>query len=214
MIYQRIIKRIFDLFGAVIAILLLSPIIILIAIAVRVKLGAPILYRQERPGYHTKIFLLYKFRTMTNQHNKAGELLEDSLRITKFGRLLRSASLDELPELINILKGDMSFIGPRPLLTKYLPLYNEHQSLRHMVKPGLSGLAQVNGRNSLTWEEKFNLDIHYVKNISFRMDVIIFITTIIKVVRREGVNSKTSVTMEEFMGNTMQRDKDISQKKP
>lgn len=163
------------------------------------------LFKQERPGLNEKIFTLYKFRSMTDERDENGELLPDSVRLTKFGKFLRSTSLDELPELFNILKGDMSIIGPRPLLVQYLPLYDEHQRRRHEVRPGLSGLAQVNGRNAISWEEKFNLDIEYVNNISFILDWKIIFLTIKKVFVREGISSDTSVTMEPFQGNNKGR---------
>lgn len=165
-IYRRFLKRPMDFILSLIAIIVLSPVFLIVAILVRVKLGSPVLFTQNRPGLNEKIFKMYKFRTMTDERDKNGELLPDSVRLTKFGRFLRSTSLDELPELINILKGDMSIIGPRPLLVQYLPLYNAHQKRRHEVRPGLSGLAQVNGRNAISWEEKFNLDVKYVDNIS------------------------------------------------
>jgi len=163
------------------------------------------LFKQERPGLNEKIFTLYKFRSMTDERDENGELLPDSVRLTKFGKFLRSTSLDELPELFNILKGDMSIIGPRPLLVQYLPLYDEHQRRRHEVRPGLSGLAQVNGRNAISWEEKFNLDVEYVDNISFILDWKIIFLTIKKVFVREGISSDTSVTMEPFQGNNKGR---------
>ncbi len=168
---------------------------------VRTKLGSPILFKQERPGLNGKIFKMYKFRTMTNETDENGELLPDEVRLTKFGKFLRSSSLDELPEMFNILKGDMSIVGPRPLLVKYLPLYSERQSHRHDVRPGLTGYAQVNGRNAISWEEKFELDIFYVNNSSFMVDLMIFFKTIKKVFDREGISSGTSVTMEEFKGS-------------
>ncbi len=168
---------------------------------VRTKLGSPILFKQERPGLNGKIFKMYKFRTMTNETDENGELLPDEVRLTKFGKFLRSSSLDELPEMFNILKGDMSIVGPRPLLVKYLPLYSERQSHRHDVRPGLTGYAQVNGRNAISWEEKFELDIFYVNNSSFMVDLMIFFKTIKKVFDREGISSSTSVTMEEFKGS-------------
>src|SRR5690606_36278862 len=166
-IYRRLIKRPMDLILSLIAIIVLSPILLVVAILVRTKLGSPVLFKQKRPGLNEKIFMMYKFRTMTDERDQNGNLLPDSIRLTKFGRLLRSTSLDELPELFNILKGDMSIIGPRPLLVQYLPLYNNHQKRRHDVRPGLSGLAQVSGRNAISWEDKFNLDVEYVENVSF-----------------------------------------------
>jgi len=190
---------------SLIAIIVLSPVFLVVAVLVRVKLGSPIIFKQERPGLNEKIFTLYKFRSMTDERDENGELLPDSVRLTKFGKFLRSTSLDELPELFNILKGDMSIIGPRPLLVQYLPLYDEHQRRRHEVRPGLSGLAQVNGRNAISWEEKFNLDIEYVNNISFILDWKIIFLTIKKVFVREGISSDTSVTMEPFQGNNKGR---------
>lgn len=199
-IYQRFVKRPMDFVLSLIAIVILSPILLIVAILVRTKLGSPVIFKQKRPGLDEKIFTLYKFRTMTDERDENGELLPDSVRLTKFGKLLRSTSLDELPELFNILFGDMSVIGPRPLLVEYLPLYNEHQKRRHEVRPGLSGLAQVNGRNAISWEEKFDLDVKYVDNISFFGDWKIIFLTIKKVFVRDGINSETSDTMEDFMG--------------
>ncbi|WP_236035158.1 sugar transferase [Alkalihalobacterium elongatum] len=200
-IYRRFIKRPMDFTLALIAIIALSPILGVVAILVRTKLGSPVLFKQERPGLNEKIFKMYKFRTMTDERDENGELLPDNIRLTKFGRFLRSTSLDELPELLNILKGDMSIIGPRPLLVQYLPLYNENQKRRHEVRPGLSGLAQVNGRNAISWEDKFNLDVEYVDNVSFMWDWKIIFLTIKKVFVREGINSETAATMEPFKGS-------------
>lgn len=199
--YKRCIKRWLDFLLSLCGILVLSPVLLIVAVLVRVKLGSPVLFRQERPGRHEKIFTLYKFRTMTDERDEAGNLLPDDRRLTGFGKMLRSTSLDELPELFNILKGDMSVIGPRPLLVRYLPRYNEFQRQRHNVRPGLTGLAQINGRNAITWEEKFAYDVEYVKHLTFAMDVRIFIGTIRAVVKREGISSETNATMEEFMGN-------------
>ncbi|WP_286675981.1 sugar transferase [Peribacillus frigoritolerans] len=199
-IYKRFIKRAMDFILSLIAIVILSPILLVVALLVRVKLGSPVVFKQNRPGLNENVFMMYKFRTMTDERDETGELLPDSVRLTKFGRLLRSTSLDELPELFNILKGDMSIIGPRPLLVQYLPLYNEHQKRRHEVRPGLSGLAQVSGRNAISWEEKFNLDVEYVNNVSFIGDWKIIVLTIKKVFIREGINSEASVTMEPFSG--------------
>ena len=161
----------------------------------------PIIFKQERPGLNGKIFTLYKFRTMTDKRDENGELLPDAVRLTKFGKMLRSTSLDELPELFNILNGDMSVVGPRPLLVEYLPRYNAHQARRHEVRPGFTGLAQVNGRNSITWEEKFNWDVQYVDHITFLEDWKIIFKTVGTVLKREGISSETSVTMEKFMGS-------------
>ena len=173
----------------------------IVAILVRVKFGSPVIFCQERPGKDEKIFKLYKFRSMTDERDENGDLLPDDVRLTRFGRLLRSTSLDELPEAWNILKGDMSVIGPRPLLVKYLPRYNEHQARRHEVRPGLSGYAQVHGRNSVTWEEKFKLDVEYVDRVSLWLDVKIIIDSVmVAFVKRDGISSATNATMEEFMG--------------
>lgn len=204
-IYRRFIKRPMDIMLSLIAIVVLSPILLVVAILVRTKLGSPVLFKQKRPGLNEEIFLMYKFRTMTDERDDKGELLPDSVRLTKFGRLLRSTSLDELPELFNILKGDMSIIGPRPLLVQYLPLYNNHQKRRHEVRPGLSGLAQVSGRNAISWEDKFNLDVEYVDNVRFIEDWKIIFLTIKKVFVREGINSETAATIEPFKGTKKER---------
>ncbi|MEH6842949.1 sugar transferase [Bacillus thuringiensis] len=201
-IYGRFIKRPMDFILSLIAIIMLSPVFLIVAFLVKTRLGSPVLFKQERPGLNGTIFKMYKFRTMTDEKNENGELLPDSVRLTKFGKFLRSTSLDELPGLFNIFKGDMSIIGPRPLLVQYLPLYNEHQKRRHEVRPGLSGLAQVNGRNAISWEEKFNYDIEYVDNMDFIMDWKIILLTIKKVFIREGINSQTAATMEPFKGNS------------
>jgi undecaprenyl phosphate N,N'-diacetylbacillosamine 1-phosphate transferase len=200
-IYRRLIKRPMDFMLSLIAIIVLSPILLVVSILVRTKLGSPILFKQKRPGLNEEIFMMYKFRTMTDERDSRGEFLPDSVRLTKFGKLLRSTSLDELPELFNILKGDMSIIGPRPLLVQYLPLYSNRQKRRHEVRPGLSGLAQVSGRNAICWEDKFNLDIEYVDNVSFIEDWKIIFLTIKKVFVREGINSQTAATMEYFKGS-------------
>lgn len=200
-IYRRYIKRPMDFSLAFFAIIVLSPIFLVVAILVKIKLGSPIIFKQQRPGLNEKIFTMYKFRTMTDERDENGELLPDSVRLTKFGCFLRSTSLDELPELFNILKGDMSIVGPRPLLVQYLPLYNEHQRRRHEVRPGLSGLAQINGRNAISWDEKFDLDVQYVDNVNFIGDWKIIFITIKKAIIREGINSGTSATMEPFKGN-------------
>lgn len=180
------------------AIIVLSPVMLIIALLVRIKLGSPVIFKQKRPGLNEKIFTLYKFRTMTDKRDEKGELLPDAERLTKFGKMLRSTSLDELPELFNILKGDMSIVGPRPLLVQYLPLYNDIQRRRHEVRPGLSGLAQVSGRNAISWEDKFHLDVEYVDNVSCIGDWKIILETIKKVFVREGISSNTSETMEAF----------------
>ena len=202
-LYERFFKRPFDFFVSLIALILLSPVLLIIAILVRVKLGHPVIFKQKRPGLNEKIFTLYKFRTMTDKKDANGELLPDSERLTKFGKFLRALSIDELPGLINIIKGDMSIVGPRPLLVEYLDLYTDEQRKRHEVKPGLSGYAQVNGRNTLTWEEKFKLDVIYVNNVSFKHDIGIILKTIFKVLRKEGVNSSKSGTMEKFEGSSV-----------
>lgn len=200
-LYERFFKRALDIFCSLMALLVFWWLYVIVAILVRVKLGSPVLFTQERPGKDEKIFKLYKFRTMTDARDENGNLLSDDVRLTKFGKLLRSTSLDELPEVFNILKGDMSIIGPRPLLVKYLPLYNEEQKRRHEVRPGLSGYAQVNGRNSVSWEEKFRMDVEYVDHVTFVGDVKIILGTVLKAfVKREGINSETAATMEEFKG--------------
>ena len=196
----KCVKRFFDIVSSLLAIILLSVPMLLLAVLIKIKLGGPVLFRQERPGRDGKIFTLIKFRTMTNQCDENGELLPDDVRLTKFGMFLRSASLDELPELFNILKGDMSVVGPRPLLVQYLPRYNEHQAQRHLVRPGLTGWAQVNGRNAISWEQKFDYDVEYVENVSLFLDIKIVFMTVINVIKREGISSETSATMEEFMG--------------
>ena len=200
-IYKRFIKRPMDFLLSLIAIIVLSPVFLIVALLVKIKLGSPVIFKQQRPGLNEKIFTMYKFRTMTDERDENGELLPDSVRLTKFGRFLRSTSLDELPELFNILKGDMSIVGPRPLLVQYLPLYNDHQKRRHEVRPGLTGLAQVNGRNAISWEEKFDLDVRYVDHVSFIGDWKIILLTVKKVFVREGINSETAATMEPFTGN-------------
>jgi len=199
--YEKFIKRPQDLFLSISALIVLSPILLIVAILVRTKLGSPIIFTQDRPGKDEKIFKMYKFRTMTDERDENGDLLPDSVRLTRFGKILRATSLDELPELWNIVRGDMSVIGPRPLLVSYLDLYNEHQKRRHEVRPGLSGYAQVNGRNAISWEDKFNLDVEYVDNISFIEDWKIIFKTIKKVFVKEGISSDTSVTMEPFRGS-------------
>ena len=190
-----------DIIISLLVLLFLSPLYGCLALAVRIKLGSPVLFRQERPGKDGKIFRLYKFRTMTDARDENGELLPDDVRLTKFGQFLRAASLDELPEFFNVLKGDMSLIGPRPLLVQYLPLYSETQRHRHDVRPGLTGLAQCSGRNLLTWEERFALDVDYVHRLSFALDVSIVFRTVSGVLKREGISSETSVTMEPFCGS-------------
>lgn len=199
--YRKFVKRCLDFILALIAIIVLSPILLIVAILVRCKLGSPIIFKQQRPGLHEKIFCMYKFRTMTDAKDVDGNLLPDEERLTKFGKALRSTSLDELPELFNILKGDMSIVGPRPLLVQYLPRYNERQHRRHDVRPGFTGLAQVNGRNSISWQEKFEWDVKYVEQVSFVLDMKIIAKTVGVVLKRDGISSETSATMEEFLGN-------------
>lgn len=198
--YEKFIKRPQDFICALIGLVLLSPVIFITAVLVRTKLGSPVIFKQERPGLNGEIFKLYKFRSMTDERDENGELLPDEIRLTKFGRLLRSTSLDELPELINILKGEMAIVGPRPLLVRYLPLYNETQARRHEVRPGFTGWAQVNGRNSITWEDKFEKDVFYVDNISFLMDWKIILKTVKTVFVREGINTEAGTTMGYFEG--------------
>lgn len=198
--YQRFFKRFFDVILSLCALVVLSPVLLVTAVLVRIKLGSPVIFHQDRPGKDERIFRLYKFRSMTDQRDEEGNLLPDEIRLTKFGRLLRSTSLDELPELWNILKGDMSIVGPRPLLPKYLPRYSEEQRRRHEVRPGLTGLAQVNGRNAISWEERFTYDVEYVERVSFLVDVKILFLTVAVVFRRSGIHSETSSTQEEFMG--------------
>lgn len=204
--YERFFKRPIDILCALAAIVVFSWLYILVAILVRIKLGSPVLFTQDRPGKDEKIFKLYKFRTMTDQRDEKGNLLPDDVRLTRFGKLLRATSLDELPEAFNILKGDMSVIGPRPLLVKYLPLYNEEQRRRHEVRPGLSGYAQVHGRNAVSWEARFEMDVAYVDHITFWGDVKIILDTVLKAfVKREGISSQTAATMEEFKGTMVKK---------
>ena len=200
-IYAKYLKRLLDLLLSGIALIILSPVLAATALLVRSKLGRPVLFAQDRPGKNEKIFKLYKFRSMTDERNQEGELLPDEVRLTSFGKKLRSTSLDELPELFNIIKGDMSIIGPRPLLVRYLPRYNEEQHHRHDVRPGLTGYAQAHGRNAVTWDEKFQMDLWYTKHVTFKVDMEIIFATIKCVLNHEGINSETSATMEEFMGN-------------
>ena len=199
--YKNYIKRILDFLLSGIVLIILAIPLIIVGLLIKVQLGSPILFRQKRPGKNGKIFEIIKFRTMNNTKDENGNLLPDDLRLTKFGKFIRSTSIDELPELINILKGDMSIVGPRPLLVEYLDLYNEEQKHRHDVRPGLTGLAQVNGRNCITWEAKFKYDIEYVKNVTFINDCKIILKTIEKVLLREGINAGENVTMEKFKGN-------------
>ncbi len=197
--YEKFVKRPLDCLLAVFALIVLSPVLLMTALLVRVKLGSPVLFSQERPGKDEEIFRLYKFRTMTDQKDAAGNLLPDDVRLTSFGRKLRAASLDELPELINIIKGDMAVVGPRPLLVKYLPWYTEEQRKRHWVRPGLTGYAQAHGRNSVNWDDKFAMDAAYVEEISFQKDFHIILDTVKAVLLHEGIHSAGSVTMESYI---------------
>lgn len=199
-VYARYIKRILDVLLSGCALVVLSPVLLVVAVLVRTKLGSPVIFCQERPGKDEKIFKMYKFRSMTDARDENGELLPDEVRLTKFGRALRSTSLDELPELWNIFKGDMSIVGPRPLLVKYLPRYNEEQHHRHDVMPGLTGWAQVNGRNAISWEDKFRLDVWYSEHVSFLLDVKVILLTVKCVLHHEGISGADSATMEEFRG--------------
>ncbi len=193
-------KRILDLAIALPAILLLSPVMLILAVIVRIKYGTPVIFSQKRPGYKGRLFWVYKFRTMTNAYDEEKKPLPDSQRITRLGSFLRSTSLDELPELLNVIRGEMSLVGPRPLLMQYLSRYTPEQARRHEVLPGITGWAQINGRNALTWEEKFKLDVWYVDHWSFGLDLKIILISIVKVLRREGINQPGQVTAEEFMG--------------
>lgn len=200
--YEKYFKRPLDLFCGLAAVIVFWWLYLILAFLVRVKLGSPVLFTQERPGKDEKIFKLYKFRTMTDARDENGNLLPDEVRLTKFGKMLRATSLDELPEAFNIIKGDMSVIGPRPLLVRYLPRYSPEQRRRHEVRPGLSGYAQVHGRNTVSWQDKFRMDVEYVDHITFLGDLkIIWDSVMVAFVRRDGISSETSVTMEEFMGN-------------
>lgn len=201
MIYRKFVKRLLDIIISGIAIICLSPVYLVLFILVRNNLGSPVLFKQQRPGLNEKIFGMYKFRSMTDERDENGELLPDEVRLTSFGKKLRASSLDELPELFNIFIGDMSLVGPRPLLVRYLPRYNEFQKHRHDVKPGLTGLAQVNGRNAISWEAKFAYDVEYASNITFLGDLKIIFATFAKVLKKDGISSDTHATMEEFMGS-------------
>ncbi len=198
--YERIVKRILDIIVSGLFLLVFSWLYLILYFVVRTKLGTPVLFKQDRPGYKGKVFKMYKYRSMTDERDENGELLPDEVRLTSFGKKLRSTSLDELPEMLNVFKGDMSLIGPRPLLVSYLPLYNERQSHRHDVRPGITGYAQAYGRNSITWEEKFEKDVYYVENCSFLLDLKIIFHTIKVVLYHEGISSATSATMEAFTG--------------
>lgn len=200
-VYEKCFKRPLDVLFAGLALVVLSPVMVITALMVRFKLGSPVLFIQERPGKDEIVFKLYKFRTMTNQRDEDGKLLPDEMRLTEFGKFLRSTSLDELPSLINILRGDLSIVGPRPLLMQYLPLYNERQHHRHDVRPGLTGYAQANGRNNVSWTDRFEMDVYYTEHISFWMDVKIIFKTLLEVVRRDGINTEGYATAAYFTGN-------------
>lgn len=196
-------KRLFDIMLALFLIILFIPIYLVVSLLIYLKMGTPILFRQLRPGYKGEIFGIYKFRTMTNEKDENGELLPDEKRLVGIGKFIRSTSLDELPQLLNVLKGEMSFVGPRPLLVEYLSLYNEEQKRRHDVKPGITGWAQVNGRNAISWEQKFEYDVWYVENQSFSLDMKILWLTFLKVIKRSDISSNTNVTMEKFKGSNI-----------
>lgn len=198
---QKFIKRAIDILGSSLGLLLISPILIIIAILIRIKLGSPIFFTQDRVGKDGKVFKIVKFRTMLESHDKFGEPLSDKERVTSFGNFLRSTSLDELPELINVLKGDMSLVGPRPLLVEYIDLYSKEQFRRHEVRPGMTGWAQVNGRNNLDWGERFKMDVEYVDNVNLLLDIKILFLTIFKVLKRDGISKDGHVTMDKFKGN-------------
>ncbi|EAJ2878810.1 undecaprenyl phosphate N,N'-diacetylbacillosamine 1-phosphate transferase [Campylobacter coli] len=198
--YEKWIKRIFDFVLALFLLVLFSPLILITALLLKITQGS-VIFTQNRPGLNEKIFKIYKFKTMSDERDEKGELLSDELRLKAFGKIVRSLSLDELLQLFNVLKGDMSFVGPRPLLVEYLPLYNEEQKLRHKVRPGITGWAQVNGRNAISWQKKFELDVYYVKNISFLLDLKIMFLTALKVLKRSGVSKEGHVTTEKFNGN-------------
>lgn len=199
--YDKYVKRSIDFALSFVAIIILSPVLVIVALLVKIKLGSPVIFKQQRPGLNEKIFTMYKFRTMTDAKDSEGNLLSDERRLTKFGKKLRSTSLDELPELFNILKGDMAIVGPRPLLVQYLPLYNDQQKKRHCVRPGITGYAQINGRNSISWEQKFDYDIYYINNITIILDTSIFFRTLRIVLEQDGINSNSDATMEDFRGS-------------
>lgn len=200
--YARYVKRVLDFILALMALVLFWWLLAIVAILVRMKLGSPVIFKQPRPGKDERVFTLYKFRSMTDERDENGELLPDEIRLTTFGKKLRSSSLDELPELFNILKGDMAIVGPRPLLTSYLCLYSPFQRLRHSVRPGLTGLAQVNGRNLIDWDDRFRLDVDYVRSCSFCLDVTIVLRTISSVIRKEGITASDAATMPPFQGSS------------
>lgn len=197
--YEKVFKRIFDFVLALVLLVLFSPVILITALLLKLTQGS-VIFTQNRPGLDEKIFKIYKFKTMSDERDEKGELLSDELRLKAFGKIVRSLSLDELLQLFNVLKGDMSFVGPRPLLVEYLPLYNEEQKLRHKVRPGITGWAQVNGRNAISWQKKFEFDVYYVKNISFLLDLKIMFLTALKVLKRSGVSKEGHVTTEKFNG--------------
>lgn len=206
--YNKYIKRSIDIITSLVGIIILSPLFLILYIMVKSKLGSPAVFKQERPGRYGRIFTMYKFRSMTEERDEKGELLPDEVRLTGFGKLLRKTSMDELPELFNILKGDMSLVGPRPLLVRYLDRYTKEQARRHDVRPGLTGWAQINGRNAISWEEKFKLDVWYVDNLSLWLDVKIFVKTFVKVFKSEGISSQSEATMAEFMGTVNKKGED------
>ncbi|EAK4076328.1 undecaprenyl phosphate N,N'-diacetylbacillosamine 1-phosphate transferase [Campylobacter jejuni] len=197
--YEKVFKRIFDFILALVLLVLFSPVILITALLLKITQGS-VIFTQNRPGLDEKIFKIYKFKTMSDERDEKGELLSDELRLKAFGKIVRSLSLDELLQLFNVLKGDMSFVGPRPLLVEYLPLYNKEQKLRHKVRPGITGWAQINGRNAISWQKKFELDVYYVKNISFLLDLKIMFLTALKVLKRSGVSKEGHVTTEKFNG--------------
>lgn len=199
--YTKYIKRLLDIVIALIAIIFLSPILLIVAVLVKTKLGSPVIFRQQRPGLNENVFEMMKFRSMTDEKDEDGNLLSDDVRLTSFGKALRATSLDELPELFNILEGDMSIIGPRPLLVSYLPLYDTNQRKRHLVRPGLTGYAQVNGRNAQTWEQRFKYDVKYIENVSLFFDIKILFKSVITVLKKDGVSDEGTATKEPFRGN-------------
>lgn len=204
-------KRLFDSIVSLLTLIILSPVIGVTAILIRSKIGYPVIFKQERPGLNGEPFFVYKFRTMTDERNEHGVLLPDDVRLTSFGKIIRKLSLDELPQLLNVLKGEMSFVGPRPLLVEYLPLYNERQARRHEVRPGITGWAQVNGRNAISWEEKFELDVWYVENGSFWLDIKILFMTVLKVFKSEGISQDGQATMTKFSGELASTSEDDKQ---